>query len=100
MRKCVWVGVFVFVWLTAASKLTAAEDAKPKEIVQPVKNGVRVYTSSRVLIGVIDKEAKVEVLQKAAQWCQVQYAKDGNHDKQLNQGKASLPFYKSPYNAP
>ncbi len=78
LRRCGWVFLSVLGLVSATSDLVAAEDAKPKEIVQPVRNGVRVYTSSRVLIGVIDEEAKVEVLQKAGQWCQVQYTKDGS----------------------
>lgn len=78
LRRCVWVSLFFFAWILLAGHLIAAEDTKPKQVIGPVKNGVRVYTSSRVLIGVIDKEAKVEVLQKSGQWCQVQYTKDGS----------------------
>lgn len=67
------------VWLLSATAWTAEENTKPnKEMVKPVRNGVQVFTSSRVLIGVLDKEAEVEVLLKTDQWCKVQYTKDGN----------------------
>jgi hypothetical protein len=78
-RWCVWVSAFLLAWLPATGKLIAAENTKAeKEIVKPVRNGVQVFTSSRVLIGVLDKEAQVEVLLKTDQWCKVQYTKDNN----------------------
>ncbi len=78
-RSCACVAAFLVAWLPARSRFTAAEDAEAKkEMVKPVKNSVPVYTSSRVLIGVLDKEAEVEVLLNADQWCKVQYQKDGN----------------------
>jgi hypothetical protein len=78
-RRCVWVAAFLLVWLPATGKLIAAENTKDNnEIVKPARNGVQVFTSSRVLIGVLDKEAQVEVLLKTNQWCKVQYTKDGN----------------------
>lgn len=68
-----------FLWLLSATTWTAEENTKPtKEMIKPVRNGVQVFTSSRVLIGVLDKEAEVEVLLKTDQWCKVQYTKDGN----------------------
>jgi len=81
-RWCVWVSAFLLAWLPATGKLIAAENTKAKkEMVKPARNGVRVYigdASSRVSIGVLDKDAEVEVLLKTAQWCKVQYTKDGN----------------------
>lgn len=68
-----------FAWLLSASTWTAEEPTSPnKDVVKPVRNGVQVFTSSRVLIGVLDKEAEVQVLLKTEQWCKVQYTKDGN----------------------
>ena len=78
-RWCIAGIAFLLAGLPAPGRLSAAENVKSKkEIVKPVKNGVRVYTSSRVLIGVLDKEAELEVLLEASQWCKVQYTKDEN----------------------
>ncbi len=80
VRWCVYVGVFLFAWLPPTGKLSAEEGTKPpdKQIVKPVKNGVRVYVgdaTTRVWIGVVDKDADVEILREAGEWCQVQYTK-------------------------
>jgi hypothetical protein len=79
-RRWYIAGIAVLlIGLPVPRRLSAAENVKAKkEVVKPVKNGVRVYTSSRVLIGVLDKEAELEVLLEASQWCKVQYTKDGN----------------------
>lgn len=81
VRWCVWVSAFLFALLPAMGKVIAAENTKPKkEVVKPVRNNVPVYTTKqRVLIGVLDKEAEVQVLAKSGDWCQVQYTKDDNH---------------------
>jgi hypothetical protein len=83
LRWCVWVFVFLFAWLPATGKLAAAESAKDpkdkKEVIKPAKNSVPVYTSSRVWIGLLDKDAELEVILVAGQWCKVQYTKDGTH---------------------
>jgi hypothetical protein len=77
-KGCVWVSALLLAWLPATGNVTAQQDTKPKkEIVKPVKDGVRVYTSSRVWIGEVDKDADVEVLLKTAEWCKVQYTQKG-----------------------
>ncbi len=95
MRRYVWVGAFLIAWLPITGRWTAAEEAKDKknegakdakageakekkEIVKPVRNNVCVRSSYGVLIGVVDKDAEVEVLLKSGDWCKVQYTKDGN----------------------
>lgn len=77
--KCVWVSVVLLGCLVAMGAATAEEQTEPKkEIARAVKNGVRVYTPTRVWVGVLDKDAEVEVLLKTGEWCQVQYTKDGS----------------------
>jgi len=92
MRQSAWVVAFLIAWLPATGRWGAAEQAKDKksegakageakdnkEIVRPVRNNVGVRSSYGVLIGVLDKDAEVEVLLKSGDWCKVQYTKDGN----------------------
>lgn len=79
-RRCLaWIGAFLLVCLAATGRSAAEEDTKPKKVVlKPARNNVRVYTSSRVWIGVLDKDAEVEVLLEGDEWCKVQYTKEGN----------------------
>jgi len=78
MRWCVFVSAFLFAWLPATEGLTAEEGAKPKkQVVKPVRNNVRVYIPPRVWIGIVDKDAEVEVLGESGEWCKVQYTKGG-----------------------
>ncbi len=91
------MGVVSFALVIATGNLAPAEDASPKKageeakpkkegepagpkqgMARPVRNGVFVRTSSRAVIGVLDKDAELEVLLTAGEWCKVQYTKDGN----------------------
>lgn len=80
LRWCVWVSVFLLAWLPATGNLTAEEGTKPKtKTVKPLRNGVRVYIPPLVWIGIVDKDAEVEILPGGNdEWCKVQYTKDGS----------------------
>jgi hypothetical protein len=80
VRCCVFISAVLLGWLPAGGVFTAEEATKPKkQIVKPLRNGVRVYIPPRVWIGIVDKDADVEILPgETDEWCKVQYTKDGS----------------------